>query len=948
MILYLKFADGFHRMKMDARSDISLNFSHDNLDNPTNYISEYSYNLQVPRCPENNKLFSNFVHLDSVVLAGGYDPTKRMDYVLLDNTGTIISTGSTYIKSISERYYNLSLIGSLSRIFDKLLNSGWSEDAQAEDSEYFLMTDWLKKRRRTNGVAPGTWTNGNNYISRSLVFASWYIDNPLFSVFLPAGVSYRIMYGLIGQSIDETEAFIATVVGFAPTAQGRYKEFDSKSWVESGTVIYLNDPHAASPSVLPVLCSERDGKGEPVQSVEVDDGCIEPQIGEYRSYYQQPYIYVSALWLLYKREFKEITGYELTLDERWYNGENDELSRLVYMLPQLKLDDKILVDNIQMPVNTGGISGSFILPNEYFRSTSYPPVTTIGGLSAKASFNSEPVQCDYGKRLSADITFTINIQDFGYSTNAADAGCKYYFSGFNPFEMVIDVRDSQDNVVATKKCLIYPLPTDGAITLSSMQNDTYINDLLISKCYIQDYELLTGSYLPWGVNGDHRILINANIGADIEQAGDYHIRITFGYHRNVAPFVIKGGEDDVYYFKGYTTISGIHTPSVMKYGVKINGCISEAMRSQSLITLGRLFGEIKPFNVLLQYCKAHHLVWIVDDFNKTVTVKRSTDYYADVAMPIDITNKVTPDKMEIQPLSWDSRKVVFNMSDMGCSYVDGYKDRWGRDYGSKEIITQNEVTKSEKNLLSGDVKASAMLSQTVIPVDGLRHITFNPPAMEIDPMPLNVSDEEQADCNSNFYYRHNNGVWQDEILDKWRKDATGPYVIITDDHPVEVVSGEYCWRGPGVENVLSIPCYVRPIINTVSDTGLSVLFAAVREVYTMQADEPTEYVYERCWKDYVKEVYNAQNKTLRIYARVNKELYDHLRLHPFVTIQNCLYILTSLEGWGEHATTCRLTLRQVHDLTKLTGGATLPIAMEILTEDGEELLCEDDDNLIQE
>ena len=196
--------------------------------------------------------------------------------------------------------------------------------------------------------------------------------------------------------------------------------------------------------------------------------------------------------------------------------------------------------------------------------------------------------------------------------------------------------------------------------------------------------------------------------------------------------------------------------------------------------------------------------------------------------------------------------------------------------------------------------------------------------------------------SGNFYYRHNNGMIPAEMRDGWRDAA-----YITDDHAMETRDSRFCWHGKDII-ADEQQCSVLPVLNTVSDDGLSVLFAPVQEQYTYAPDEPTEYLYERCWKDYIEEVYNLQNKTIQVYAHVNKELYDHLRRNPFVTIQNCLYILTSLEGWGEHATTCRLTLRQVRDLTKLTGGATLPIATEILTEDGEELLCENDDNLIQE
>ena len=936
MILYLKFADGFHRMKMDARSDISLNFSHDNLDNPTNYISEYSYNLQVPRCPENNKLFSNFVHLDSVVLAGGYDPTKRMDYVLLDNTGTIISTGSAIVNNIDSKNYNLSLVGSQSYIFNRLLNAGFDTEKAASDDTYFLMDDPLKYRKvgSSMSVIPIRLISANNAINSSLVAASWLIDNPQF--YLTAIERFMLVpsYGLFG-IVSETEAYIASIVGFAPTAQGRYKEFESDVWLEKGTI---DGTPAQKPSFLPVLCSARDASGDPINKVDVQDGTVDAQMLEYRSYYQQPYIYVSMLWQLFAREFEGITeGYRLILDGRWFSPTNQELNRLVYMLPQLATDLGGYIDTI--PSTQKYVSKYMPQTYDIIDQTDYPvggvnhgQVEGLKTLNYTSTSNEVLVQSTKLNKISvtADVTMQIN----------GKPGKTMYFDGFNPFLYTLTVRDGNNNILTSSEALVFMLPNDHAVSYEDLTNFMYVEQLIRNRVTSGGDRIITVFYDPVVGSGNLNFSITNEVGVVPVTNGGITVEAVLTFENNCAPYMYIEGGVQHYWYNGQLPLRSL-------YGYVITGgTIEKAARSNSTVSLERLFTSEAPFNVLLKYSKLHHLMWLVDDNEKTVTVLRSVDYYADrVAEGIrDITDKV--DVMQgvvTKPLSWNSRRVIFNLDEPSVDGVDGYADRYGQSYGSKVIVTASNLNRDDKELLKGIV-SSVMFSQNLAPCGQLLYVDDKRMAsyMEQPPLPANRSNGECASVSGNFYYRHNNGLIPAEMKDGWRDAA-----YITDDHAMETRDSRFCWHG---EDIITDEqqCSVLPVLNTVSDDGLSVLFAPVQEQYTYAPDEPTEYLYERCWKDYIEEVYNLQNKTIQVYAHINKELYDYLRRNPFVTIQNCLYILTSLEGWGEHATTCRLTLRQVHDLTKLTGGATLPIATEILTEDGEELLCEDDDNLIQE
>lgn len=920
MKLYLKKKEGnFEEVVIDQKELIMFNYVHDNLENPTKYIAEHSYSVKLPVCPHNNRFFDHIEQVDSVVIDGGYSPAEPMRYMAILDNGECASTGTALLMSVeSGRYYTLSLTGSLSRIFGKLLNAGYDTTKAAEDSDYYLMADWLKMSKTGQMFID----EQPNDINNLLVYASWKIDNPIFDFNEIRGTwDLKAAYGFTTRdNVTETQAFIASLIGFAPTAQGKYKDFDSEKWIESGTVVYIGSPTAAAPGILPVLCSERNDKGQPIQTVEPDGGLIEPQIGEYRSYYQQPYIYITALWQLFKNEFANITdGYTLTLDNRWFNENNTDIRRLVYMLPQLKLSDKVLIKNIPLPVTTGGISQIHIMPQGYVRNAQHPPVSTINTLSAKNTMTTAATLCTEGKTMCAHTVLKIDVEQFAYSQSADDNNSTYYFSGFNPFEVIVEIIDSNNNAKAQKKLLVYPVSTDGVVTLDTMQDDTYINDVIISYVYAatHGYEIVTPQYRPWkrGESADHSFTIEANINAKIETAGEYRVRVSVGYLRNVPPFVIKGGETDYYFYNWHTRMGVADIWEQTRYGLTVTGSVAKTMRSNSIISLERLFGDIKPFDVLLQFSKTRHLLWLVNDTTKTVTVKRAADHYKDCGAPVDRSEVVNRKDMTITPLSWAARRVVLDMSDMECDYVDGYEDRHGRGYGCKEIVTANTTTKETIELLGGVVKSSAMLSQTIVPIRSMMTPGYNAQPIEVDPMPLNVSSEEQADCYGNFYYRHDNGTWAATILNGWHNTN---YVIITDDHPAEAVNGIYCWRGAGQAEVAALRCWERPVFNTVSDGGLSVLFAAVREQYTSQPDEPTEYLYGHCWENYIKEVYDVQNKTITAWLRITPSMIDDVRRNPLMQIGNIIYLLTEIKGWNDRNSMCKCKMRQISNLERLT------------------------------
>ena len=874
-------SDGYKEVVTDKDVGVYFNFQYDRLENPTDYMSEYSYSLRLPRCPENNRFFDEFGRLDSVVLAGGYDPTIKMKYVVVDSAGMLLSTGDAIVSSITPKEFILSLVGSGASIFNKLLNAGWDTDKANEDEEYTLLTDWLKKEKLTLGTFPSEITrfrDGDNRITRDTVFASWKIDKPIFdldTVFTTANL--RRYYNILSDTnITETLAFIVSLIGFAPISQGRYNNFQSDTWYEMVNPLDYR--------FLPVYCSSVDAEGNPIKTVDVGDGTIDVQMGEYRSYYQQPFIYISALWQLIQKEFtKIIPGYRLELDARWYNESNSELSRLVYMLPTTKVDR---IDKIESAQILGG-SASGTLPSVSYSGNN--PNHSINGLVddwIRINTNAS------GAVLYETNEHTLHIS-VSYNGLPDGGANKYYFSPYNPFYLIVDEVGFEGGIY-----YIFPIPSDGTYTEESVKPiaEQILQNNRLTILY-PIYEA-SATALSFSVDITERDVPIQQLAADI-------VEVDF-YNENV-PIV----HNSQYYF----------TPG-LSLTLSFSGTrtVTTNYRSFSELSLERLFRDVRPADVLMQYTKTRHLLWRVDDENKVVTVIRAQDYYSDcLQQPLtDMTDKVDYGKeISISPLSWDNHIITFNLGQLECDGVDGYEERYGVGYGNKKLITTNNLNRENKELLSNPPTTSITYSQSVVPSRVLQ-VAGSSPVLEAPPMPIALSDGESESVSGNMYYRHNNTSWDNELLRNWREDGDGVFVFITDDGSRQIWKDTYCWIGRSVPYDRKVVCHDMPVFNTVSDGGLSVLFAPVREAYTQNPDAATDYLYEKCWKNYVEEVYNAQNKLLSCYIYISRMLLERLRNNPFVIIEHVIYMLLSIEGWSEDEKLCRCTLRQISDINKLT------------------------------
>lgn len=899
--LYLKkTATGPYAEALADRSrDVQMEFVLTSVDNPTEYVSEHTWSIVLPRCSENQRFFDEFHRLDSMIQAGGYTPTEKMPYVLTDDAGMTLSTGEAVIDSIDDSGYHLQLVGSQAMLFRKLMNSGYDYEQSLEDDTYGLLDDFSAIY---SGMSPLA-------MNAALVAASWLIPIPLWTLdeLRSRFNQLKTEYGITESDITPSMCFAMSIVGFAPTAQGILKNFDGETWIDDAY------PESSNSSVtfMPVLHKLVNDE----ITATVDGATIECQMGEYRSYMQQPYVYVWRLFELYQRQFSDLTGgYTLVLDSRWFNSSNEELFGMVYMLPKVIGDEQV-----QLGTSHGASFNARVELPEVNVSSSVEAevVPDLSSSIVTASYNTGSWTADGGERVTIDVNLGITIDPFYYNDAIDTVGEPVYFNTLMPLIVTLEATAL---ATSKKEYVVIPLPDDGRLTFDEIH--PLIKDIIMKEVGQYGRELLLATYTPPRNGAVPTLNLTTQMNVVLPMVpSDVTLTAKAHFLFNNAPFMVWNHDRSTcYYYYG----SRAGAPMVMNLNVAATFSRWQNERSGSIITLQRIFGSVKPFEILLQYAKAHHLVWLVDDEAATVTVKRAKDYYDDCLIDgtTDITEVVDKGRgLTVTPLSWKDREVVMNMAPMGCDYVEGYKDRYGRDYGSKTIVTRSRLNDSTVNLLGNGkvpaVKGSAMLSESVFNAAVLRSysgVSMQP--VENYPMPLNVSDGETADCYGTFYYRRStNGLWNKKISEGMRLDAGGAFVMITDDTPLEVAAGRYCWHGPAVTG--GIKMYARPVLRTVSENGTSLLFAEPREQYTSDPDQATSYLYDVAWADYIEEVYNEQNKTVAVYAYVRRPLLKKIRINPFVVMNHVLYLVMSVAGWSDTDGYCRIVMRQVTDVNKL-------------------------------
>ena len=816
---------------LSETTGFNLNKRFEDLQNPTNYYSEYSKTIELPITPTNNTIFKNFYRLDSIVDDSTIDARKKQPFLLLWNN-EIIMRGYAKLENtdtiINDNKYSITLYSSFGLVINELKQLTFNPNVDI-DEKYKIYTPF----------------NEDIVVDRTLVEACWRQTDHL---------------------IDSND--ILDWIGFIPTYQGLYSDF------ESNNVEVL-------PKYYSELPKERD----------------EHYMREFRSYYQQPYIWVDKMWKILKDKCKEISGYDMILHPSWFSKQNPYYHKLIYTCPNLyNGDDNFVALNetynedlhfYEYNVNQQcDLSNSHKVQMEFDKKSGYGiynPTTAIfnedlkGGTEFKADIRFvlmahqwTPTPNGWAK-IQRDNPFLLTFRAVNANTNEPIFGAKHtylLYSSATSYNSVLTYDDKIDLGITKKKS---PNLNYGTIPSGYSKQDSFFWD-----CFI-NLNLTIEENVPYYIEVDCK---NVNNGEPFEHSISQYIP---RWDWLWADFFNEWEEGSIYDHNGCTMLC------------QLTGCecnTKESLRSNSQLSMYRVFPkDTTLLDVMLNYCKMFGLLWDVNEQDKTITITTRNNYFNDKVVE-DWSDKVDRSKSFVfKPINFDTRYVYFNVDDGQCERLKYYQDKYEYGYGCKKLDTGYDFNTDSKDLYKGIVpsvisqKAQASYfinteypKNDVVPFMGYNYKIY-PNEHYVD----NDNNGSNAGMSGAFYFR--DGFFTPDS----RLDNGEGNIRITDDSEDMILKGSYC------SNFTDRNMLTDKVANVIDICDKkSIHFYQPIEYFYNAETTGVRYIYEAFWEQFIEERYNKQNKVLTAYLYLSPTDYRNFTFYKFVTIDNVLYHINQI------------------------------------------------------
>lgn len=859
-----------NELELDESVQIALTKQFEELSNPTTIINDWSKTVSIPFTHKNDTIFGFIYNVDKLtvqdspdnVLTGIYfNPLKKLN-MRLQWEDSVLMVGYAKMNNVKKvrgkGVYEITLFGQLGKIFQEL--SKITFNTNAEESDYII--------------------DGSQYvdtvIDKALVVSSW-------------GSSGQSTYALSGSTITD-------IIGFAPN-NSYYEEFDSKTF-QSNT--------AVSDTFENVLKETwDDGNGGYTTGVApetaIPNGMLPREIGEFRSYYQTPFIYWNKLWQIFQKKAELLTGYEWDLDNSWFTSSNPYYSKLVYMLKPFNVKNGTSLENhytkwgydalarslgrsttpdspqsvkkMAMPTGESVVSNNKI--------EAYPLLPTYSDVQSAARYPHLPTNVATFKcpdEFTA-ITYKWNIPM--YITTKVSGSHLRDTSG-----LVVSMKmwGCDDNLTQANSRLIQ---TNNFIVRHEGSNFTY-----------RDYTPIDTGSSP--STGDDRYTLtfnlSSNFSASAAKCGAYCYFTLECFYTDDNPMTNGLGDEGYTYYRDSAYVD-----------VNMS---SGAFRSGVHFTLNDLWDNgYNIFEQILNYCKMYRILIFVDEANKKLKFTKATTYFQSYNI-LNWTDKLDLSKdYVITPVTFENKYVIFNYDDNKSKLGERYKESWGVNYGEKRLITEYNFNDVKKNLF--DKKITASITNTDLSLSWTNLYSYSQISYSLPSEVFVYSKDKDGKPISNFgaFFFHN-GKRNFDTTSALRMRS----VIVSDDTTFQQSNDTYYYSQS--QNGTSISTY--PALDIVySDNEKLCLFNKPMENYTYAENLGTSLgIFDMFWKNYLDEHYNIQNKKVTCYIRLKPSDFINFEYKNFVQIGNQLYFVNKIYDYNvESNESTKVDLITVQDLT---------------------------------
>lgn len=227
------------------------------------------------------------------------------------HNGQLVTAGYCRLNSIDRENgkvtYNITLFGQLGLVFQELKKITFDPNV-AEPTDQIYVIDGAQYV--------------DNYITKDLVYESWTTNGQTYSD--------------LDDALDNDSW--TSIYGFACSANSLNPEFESKSvqtWDENKqrNTKEFKDILEQNPNFVKTNID--------ADSI-ISDGLTPRQFGEFRSYYQTPFIYWNKLWQIFWKKalsLPTLSDYRLQLDSDWFTVSNPYYNDTVMLLQNLAVKD---------------------------------------------------------------------------------------------------------------------------------------------------------------------------------------------------------------------------------------------------------------------------------------------------------------------------------------------------------------------------------------------------------------------------------------------------------------------------------------------------------------------------------------------------------------------------------------------------------------------------------
>lgn len=811
-----------------------------------------------------------------------FNPLKKLSFDLHYDDSMLI-TGYAKLNEIKRHNgngsYEVTLFGELGRLFSEL--SKITFDESAKDKNYVINGEQYVDFRLDRATVKSCWSKAATHHNHNLL------------------------------KIGENGYDVTDIIGYSPNnsiSNGfNYKSYTTSVDVSGQTVVQ-------SISLVDVVSQPTEEVPDRLlnysnisSDTAVGDGLLPRSMGEFRSYYQLPYIYVDKLWQIFKEKAEEITNYKFNLDTSWFNTTNEYYSDLVYML------------------QPSFFNNSENYTNQYTENSSNNIIHVLrcGSCDSKLDFPSTkqmtwdsineqiPLISDSDKKtltLNKDYYLNSNLstQKFNIRLDIETPLVDVSTIGLLPFKGIkltfnlVNVDTSARSEYATIfihapktnnpwniAIDVYPATYKFALNPVSVSNYQSVVNLGISA--------YTNSFIN-SISSDGLYYLECVItDVTLSNLEMYKKATLFGY--DVSGNTYTEAQVSDFYFnlssEGNTTLQTIY-----RYNT----------RSNSHVTLNRLWNnEFNLFNELLNYTKMYRLGWYVDENNKTVTIKPIREFLKENVVNgnpnvLDWTNKVDKSKdWNIKPISFEDKYVLFNYKDGETNLEKEYKTRNGYNYGELNLVTDYNFNDSTKKLFNG-VSTSNNVSKSMVSLNTLLGYIQGTIIQNIYPSVSyrtlnevfvdNLDKDDKAINIFGTYYFDRGRV-------RFDNDKVKNFNIpcLTDDTPTQTLTETYDYIDSSVGQLAdysTTAIYYREL-SIVSRNGNMCLFNVPLNNYSYKEfPRNVKAIYDNYWKNYLDERYNTQNKVVTCYIKLTPTDYINFKFNQFVLINNQLYIVNKI------------------------------------------------------